>query len=333
MKMEKLTAVLQRAALPCLTICLCTGWDSREWAETWGARASVEVRVVDEEGGAVSNAEVEVYFGLSVREGATIKGKTNDKGMFAVKGKTTGEIYINAKKKGFYDTSKKIDIAGDENRKVSWGKWNPDEISCRIVLRPIRKPVDIITSGREKGHLINEPRIWMGFDIEKDDWVPPYGNGVITDFEVMYDSDGKKLFDYTGSTLKIRFVRKFDGAYVRRKNCESVFQVDHEARTNECYLDRFEFSEKKIARRKWDRNILSEEQFLVLRVRSQVDEEGRFKGAHYGMILGPMSFGWDRQAFGCVGLHTFFNTTFNDTSLEKKSFYNTPNFRRIGGLD
>ena len=90
-----------RYSFACLVFCLCAGWSSREWAETWGARASVEVRVVDEEGGVVSNAEVEVYFGLSVREGATIKGKTDGKGMFAARGKTTGEIYINAKQKGF----------------------------------------------------------------------------------------------------------------------------------------------------------------------------------------------------------------------------------------
>ena len=49
-----------RYSFACFVFCLCAGWSSREWAETWGARASVEVRVVDEEGGAVSNALVKV---------------------------------------------------------------------------------------------------------------------------------------------------------------------------------------------------------------------------------------------------------------------------------
>ena len=239
-----------RYSFACLVFCLCAGWSSREWAETWGARASVEVHVVDEEGLAVSNAEVEVYFGLSFRPGATVKGKSDGRGMFAAKGKTTGEVYINIRKKGCYETAKKIDIAADENRKVSWGKWKPGKIHCTAKLRQIRKPVKLLTSGGARGHYINEPKVWMGFDILKDDWISPYGKGDTVDFEVMYDSDGKKLFDYTGSTLKIRFVRQFDGAYVRRKDCESIFQVDHEARTNECYLAHFEFFQKKIARKR-----------------------------------------------------------------------------------
>ena len=99
--MRNLAVILKKIVLPCLAVCLCTGWNARERAETWGAKVSVDVSVIDEDGGAVSNAEVEVYFGLSVREGATIKGKTDGKGMFAARGKTTGEIYINAKQKGF----------------------------------------------------------------------------------------------------------------------------------------------------------------------------------------------------------------------------------------
>ena len=62
--MRKLTVILKKIALPCLAVCLCTGWSSREWAETWGARASVEVRVVDEDGGNVSNALVKVETSL-----------------------------------------------------------------------------------------------------------------------------------------------------------------------------------------------------------------------------------------------------------------------------
>ena len=49
-----------RYSFACLVFCLCAGWSSREWAETWGARASVEVHLVDEDGGNVSNALVKV---------------------------------------------------------------------------------------------------------------------------------------------------------------------------------------------------------------------------------------------------------------------------------
>ena len=331
--MKKLIAVLQRAALPCLVVCLCTGWSSREWAATWGARASVEVRVVDEEGGAVSNAEVEVYFDLSVRPGATIKGKTDARGMFVAKGKTTGEIYIRLQQQGCYKTSKKLDLAEDEGRKVSRGKWMPDKIPCTARLRPIRNPVKLMTSGGERGHDINESKAWMGFDILKNDWVSPYGKGETVDFEIMYNSDGKKLFDYTGSELTMRFVRPYDGAYVRTMDWSSEFPTDYEARTNGQYQTQFKFFERKNAPQDWSSEKITKDQFLVLRVRSKVDAQGRFVGAYYAMIQGPLTFGWDYKTFAFFGLHTFFNPTFNDPNLEIMNIYNTPNFRQIGGLD
>ena len=330
--MKKLTVILKKVALPCLAVCLCTGWNSREWAETFGAKASVDVHVVYEEGGAVSNAEVEVYFGLSFRPGASVRGKTDANGIFAAKGKTTGEIYIRLHQQGCYKISKKLDLAEDEDRKVSWGKWMPGRISYTARLRPIRNPVKLMTSDGAKGHDINEPNVWMGFDILKDDWVGPHGKGETVDFEVMYDSDGKKLFDYTGSELTMRFVRPYDGAYVRTMDWDSEFPTDYEAMTNGQYKTRFWFFERKNAPRDWSSEKITKDQYLVLRVRSKTDGNGNFIGAHYAMIQGPLSFGWGRKSFGFVGLHTFFNPTFNDPNLEVMNIYNTPNFRTIGGF-
>ena len=65
---------------------------------------------------------------------------------------------------------------------------------------------------------------------------------------------------------------------------------------------------------------------------AKTDGNGNFIGAHYAMIQGPLSFGWGRKSFGFVGLHTFFNPTFNDPNLEVMNIYNTPNFRTIGGF-
>ena len=126
-----------RYSFACLVFCLCAGWNSREWAETWGARASVEVHVVDEEGLAVSNAEVEVYFGLSFRPGATVKGKSDGRGMFAARGKTTGEVYVNVTKSGFYESAEKIELLADKMREVVHGRWLPREICTNIVIRQV----------------------------------------------------------------------------------------------------------------------------------------------------------------------------------------------------
>ena len=173
----------------------------------------------------------------------------------------------------------------------------------------------------------------MGFDILKDDWVGPNGKGETVDFEIMYDSDGKNLFDYTGSTLTLRFVRPHDGAYVRTMDWGSKFHTDFEAMTNGLYQTQFKFFERKNAPRDWSSEKITKDQFLVLRVRSKVDSDGKFIGAHYAIIQGPLSFGCGRKSFGTVGFNTFFNPTFNDPNLERMSLYNTPNFGTIGGFD
>ena len=111
---------------------------------------------------------------------------------------------------------------------------------------------------------------------------------------------------------------------------ESDFQTDFEAMTNALYQTVLEYSETKTAPRKWEERKLTKDQFLVLRVWSRVNANGEFMGAHYGMIMGPMSFGFDYKTFGVVGFHTFFNPTFNDPRLEKINRLNTPGFGRIG---
>ena len=331
--MKKLTVILKKVALPCLVVCLCTGGSARERAATFGAKASIEVRVVDEEGGAISNADVEVYFDLAVREGATIKGKTDGKGMFAAKGKTTGEIYINAKQKGFYDTSKKVDIAADEDRKVSRGKWMPSTIHVDTMLRRIGKPVKLLTSDFSKDYFIKEAGMTLGFDLLKQDWVKPWGQGEVVDFEVTYELDRTQVLDYAEAKLKIGFVRPFDGAYTCKLNKESTLQTVHQADTNGIYQSELFYWKKKDQNRKFSRHILSEDDILVLRTRSRVDENGNFAGAQYSMIVGGLEFGGSKNAFGLIRFRALVNPTFNDPNLEEMNGYNTPNFRQIGGRD
>ena len=331
--MRKQTVILEKIVLPCLAVCLCTGWNARERAETWGAKVSVDVSVIDEDGGAVSNAEVEVYFGLSIREGATIRGKTDDKGMFAARGKTTGEIYINAKQKGFYDTSKKVDIAADEDRKVSWGKWMPATIHVDAMLRRIGKPVKLLTSDFSKDYFIKEAGMTLGFDLLKQDWVKPWGQGEVVDFEVTYELDRTQGLDYAEAKLKIGFVRPFDGAYTCKLNKESTLQTVHQADTNGTYQSRLLYWKKRDQNRKFSRHILSEDDILVLRTRSRVDENGNFAGAQYSMIVGGLEFGGSKNAFGLIRFRALVNPTFNDPNLEEMNGYNTPNFRTIGGLE
>ena len=88
----------------------------RESAEVYGADARVRIVVTDDDNHVVSNADVEVYFSLSVREGRTCRGKTDASGTFSVSGKTTGDVLVNVSRQGFYRTAEKIQLAEDESR-------------------------------------------------------------------------------------------------------------------------------------------------------------------------------------------------------------------------
>jgi len=283
--MRSLIAVLQKAVMPCVIACLCAGWNARERAEMYGAQAEMVVHVIDDKGQAISNVNVEVYFGMSTKEGKTIKGKSDGEGNFRAKGKTTGEVYVNATKTGFYESTEKIELFADEKREVLHGRWMPKEICTNVILRSIGKPIELITSPLSKDYQIDGKREWLGFDLEKMDWVAPKGSGKTVDFEVQYESDGKRLFDYTGSKLHVRFVRPFDGVYRRGLNKVSRLRTDPVADTNATYVTELNFYMEKTQDKKWMTNKLSKDEFLVLRTRSRTDENGNFIGAHYSMTL------------------------------------------------
>ena len=317
----------------CLLVSLCDGASSRERAEISGAQAEMVIHVIDDMGMAVSNANVEIYFGMSVREGKTVKGLSDALGKFHAIGKTTGEVYINVTKTGFYESAEKVELYADDMREVVHGKWMPKEICTNVVLRVIGKPIDLITTPLSRDYQISEAGVWLGFDLEKMDWVAPKGTGKTVDFEVQYESDGKKLFDYTGSKLHVRFVRPFDGVYRRGLNKVSRLRTDPVADTNATFVAELSFYTEKAQHKKWITNKLTKDEFLVLRTRSRIDEHGHFIGAHYSMIMGDWSFGWSQESFGCMGFLSYFNPTFNDPNLEMRSVYNTPNYRSIGGVE
>ena len=61
-------------------------------ARRQGAETHINVRIVDEFGESVSNANIKVFMGMNFRpNGYWIKGITDENGFFAVKGKTCGD--------------------------------------------------------------------------------------------------------------------------------------------------------------------------------------------------------------------------------------------------
>ena len=58
--------------------------------------------------------------------------------------------------------------------------------------------------GLRTGTSTNSINKWIGYDIEQNDYVAPYGKGEKSDFEVYIDWDGRWLPEYSGMSVKKR---------------------------------------------------------------------------------------------------------------------------------
>lgn len=104
------------------------------------------------------------------------------------------------------------------------------------------------------------------------------------------------------------------GAYKGTKRDETSFPSIYEADTNAQYLSQIEFSSVRDVRTGEVvsmRHLLEENEYLVMRTRIEVGQDGQTNGWHYLKMLGPVSV---RREF--VFDQTVFNPRLNDANLE-----------------
>lgn len=68
-----------------------------------GAKAKLELHVVDDEGNPVPDVNVKAIMWM-VTDAYTLNGQTNTNGVFIIKGKIRNEIVIRLKKDGYYNS-------------------------------------------------------------------------------------------------------------------------------------------------------------------------------------------------------------------------------------
>jgi hypothetical protein len=141
------------------------------------------------------------------------------------------------------------------------------------------------------------------YDLEKGEFLPPYGNGVTVDFEVNYSLDYENLSKYTAD-LKIRFPNVGDGlipfyidSYFSDFKSAYMAPMDGYIRFWELFTDR---SPEKTDISNFDRY-----RNYYFRVRSEYDENGDLVSAHYGKIYGEF-----------LDISHYFNPNENDRNIE-----------------
>ena len=283
-----------------------------------GAIAKMQIHAIDDLGHGVPNADVTVFMGMNFRpKGYSITGRTDANGVFFAEGKTCGdEINIEISKAGYYSSVKKLCFAemGAEHD-VSNGKWQPFGDNMIVALRRIMNPVDVIV--HDKLIDVAQTNVWLGFDMEKKDFVKPAGNGLKSDFEVKVEWDGLPAWESKMCSAEIRFLEEKTGGYYVRNKSESAFPYAYEAQIDSAYLER----SISIVDRDGDPHTtkvsFAKDSSFVTRTRTVVDEQGNIKSANYGSIR-RIEIGPSRRGVALLRLSYIFNPIPNDTNLESK---------------
>ena len=277
-----------------------------------GADAKVTLRIIDSRGAPVPEADIQMaFFPQDSYETAKItKGLTDKDGLFVASGKTVDDISFTAMKTNYYVTSRKFHFYWRGTECVKDGHWQPWNPTLEVVLKEKRKPIPMIAKKVESKFPNAVPS--MGFDFLVGDWVAPHGKGVTADMLYIYEEDrtDKNNVDLK---LTLAFPGSGNGCYMRKKEKFSTLMSDYEAR-----LDNYS---SNIVSRVYKQNgayvyedQITDDDYLVYRVRSSCDEKGNVVSAHYGKIYGPLEA--PRDLSRIIKVVSYFNPTPNDRNLE-----------------
>jgi len=281
-----------------------------------GAEVSIQYRVVDENGMSVSNATAHVWLVSYGRSSDNVDYvvTTDPNGWFVARGRTNDRVICCVEKTGYYASREEI-LVRSEGRALSLvqdGKWQPYNENRIIALKTVREPTMLLHTIDEL-HEIPSYNEWIGFDLAKSAWTPPFGNGIHKDVLLKFHKKVKNRQTDFWAQMEVSFTNNpFGGAYCAHKDRNSALESMHRADVAASYKSSLDYNLSVGSFGKAS-HMLGEDAYLVFRTRTATNEEGRLVSAHYGMIYGRWGF------YG--GMRTkevFFNPTPNDTNLEPK---------------
>ena len=289
---------------------------SREFqkAAARGAQAKECLHIVDQDGVPVPDAKVSliVWRTRSPSDARCSSGMTDTQGIFVAEGVVGLEMRCVVEKDGYYMTKHKFKYGYSKKPdELKDGKWLPYGTTTTLTLKKIINPV--VKGGSYMNREVPALDEWLGFDLQDRDWVAPFGKGRVCDVKIRMTWRKSGSNDF-GAKMELRFDETpKSGAYFKTKDAFSEFQTVYKAEPAASYTSEFAFeidrSEDKIR----ISNVFGEDRYFVYRVRTQLDDKGEIKSAHYGTIHGDWNFcpaQWMRIE------NVFFNEKENDLNLE-----------------
>ena len=285
-------------------------------ALTEGATLELRLVVRDERGEAVPGARIRATLADRVAD-HSLYGVTDKNGIWQISDKTTGDyIELEVSADGFYTSKKRFSyIEMGKEHKVIDGKWQPYGDVETIQMRKVVNPQISCTGGRFQ--FAKNLGSWVGFDLEKGEFVRPYGNGEVSDFEVIVDWDGKWLSDYSGMGVRLRFTEPYSGFYEVLTHGESVFKGPYSADAQGRFSQEASFFEKVVSDTRRIHQHFPKDKCWVVRSRCRIDEHGKLKSANYSVVHN-VSYCGKQDGRGGLLVEGAFNSTPNDTNLEPR---------------
>ncbi|WP_139181466.1 Ig-like domain-containing protein [Thiohalomonas denitrificans] len=268
---------------------------------------NIKVKVVDESGVPVSDARVGATYYGAIDFDSDVE-ITDEEGVATVSGRSVYAVPFSVSKPGYYPGGKKV---------MPWEAVNGKEVfrdrEVTIMLREKRNPIPLYAI-KYSGEIPVAEK-WIGFDLQKADWVSPYGNGVIGDFLFRYEGAFRNIDDAYGE-LRVRFSNEDDGAKtIKYIYPDSLFKVPYEAP-----VLGYDIKEKL-----WKQGFglkravkPSRIKKYFFRIRTTQDEDGNVGNALYGKMYGDVRFSLRsvRGGVSRVEFTYYLNSVENDRNLE-----------------
>ncbi len=280
-------------------------------------QVAVKLKVLDEAGKPVPNAEMSVIFaGMNWQLDNEVRVKTNADGLLVTKGWSKDDfldgVAVYSESPHYYTSRLNVPIY--------LGADEPGKRDFDLAL-PVRKKGKPIAMYAKKVELeLPEQRKEIGFDFEKADWVKPYGKGEVADCMFL----GAKIFkddDHSEAFAAMTFPGNEAGMQHDRAEKDGSIQCSDFKTSRMAPTDGYQQCMNFIYR--WDgengNKGSTEDANYIFRSRVVLDESGQIKSCHYGKLLDAVDVA-SRSGYPdgnpIVSFTYYFNPTPNDRNLE-----------------
>lgn len=241
----------------------------------------ISVKVIGENQAPISNALVRIAFGQERQLGKAIQieGLSDSSGLFTVQHVSDGHVFWSAQKSGHYSSTGYEYLFN--NDLIEAGQWQPWNTVFNVVLYKIIHPVPMYV--KKVDAEIPKKQEPVGFDLEKGDWVSPYGSGTVSDiiFFLTHNVTDKDNYE---SKLIITFSNKGDGIQETTITAQYGSQLKFPHQAPEAgYSDTIIIEQGKKNDISFGQKYSMDRAYYV-RTRTIMDEDGNILSAKYGKV-------------------------------------------------